>query len=455
MSTRWSELREELITKARYGKITPQEAEAEARAAGLSPFETQPDSAAFDPMAESRWPIAMAIAWIAWRDAQLVMEQGAEFRSLCSHWIFQEWNESTQSGQSLTKRAGWFLEPWRSSTAVRLSMLDAVLRGRGQLPASARLTPSQAERELWRALSEERLAAEGFDRDGELIEIPARQWTHLKLFEECEQDALKYDALDRDEAYTKVRFRQKDLVSLWPRYETIDIDSLDLGPIADLHLGPMTSDASHVPLSVALCWVTTQCGATTVLIRDEEAWRTGVSKLLPKISDGSIEIIGRGEDDVSNPLPPVAFASIAVPWPVGSLSSILAESEAHIDCHLFNGEEEWKKDGNDQFLKKGSSRPGWTHLQVRRKHVLKFWPVPTSKTKSQVDCRRWLVAQMRESPEERPKPKLEFQAEALKKFRPLSARQFQTAWDEAIKESAAAGWSQAGRPKKKSNHRTK
>jgi hypothetical protein len=255
-----NELRDELITDARYGKITPQEAEAEARAAGLSPFETQPEAAAFDPMAESRWPIVMAIAWIAWRDAQLVMEQGTEFRSLCSHWIFQEWNEPAQDGQSFAKRQGWFLEPWHSSTAVRLSMSDAYLRSSGQLPESARFTPRQAESELWRALSEERLAAEGFDRSGVLIEIPSREWTHLKLFEEGEQDVFKYDALDRDEPYTKVRFRREDLIRLWPRYETLHVDSLDLGPIADLHLEPMTTHASHVPLSVALCWVITQGG---------------------------------------------------------------------------------------------------------------------------------------------------------------------------------------------------
>jgi hypothetical protein len=454
MSKRLGGLRDQLIAKARYGKIFPEEAEAQAKAAGLPPFETQPEFADFDPMAKSRWPIVQAIAWIAWRDLHLVLEQGNEFRRHCTRFTFREWKESAQSEQILE---GWFLEPLPVSTAARLAFHYSELERNEQSPEAGRLNLRQAERELWEALAQENLKAEGFDKNGVPVDIPAREWTHLKLVEEHDEDVLKYDVISSDEPYTKVHFRRDDLIRLWPpRYKPVDIDSLDLGMIADLHLEPMKSLDSHIPLSVALAWVITHGGTIRVPVRDEEAWHSGVGKLLPKISGGSIEIIGRDEGDTSDRLPALAFASIAVPWPVfRSLSDIFAESEAHIRCCLFSGKEEWKNGDNDQFFKKDSVNPHWTHLQVRREHVLKLWPAPTPKTKSQVDCRRWLVVHMRESPEERPKPKREFQAEALKKFRPLAARQFQTAWDEAIKESAAAGWSQAGRPKKKSNHRIK
>jgi hypothetical protein len=455
MSKCLNELRDELITKARNGEITSQQAEAQAKAAGLPPFETQPDFAEFDPMAESRWPIVMAVAWIAWRDPQLVMEQGNEFRSLCTQWVFRDWNEPDQSGQNLAKHEGWVLEPWHKSSALGLSILDKFLRGNGQLPSSARVTPSQAETELWRALSEERLRAEAFDKDGTLVEIPAREWAHLILVQEREQDALKYDVLDRDEPYTKVRFRRSDLINLWPRYKPVDIGSLDWGQVTDLHLEPMTTHASHVPLSVAFYWVISNCGVASVPFRDEEAWNSGVSKLMPKISEGSVEIIGRDDGHMSSVLPPVAFASIDVPFPLSqSLAHILGES-THICCYFPTGEDEWKNGFDDRFFAQGNLNARWTHLQVRREHVLKLWPKPDTKSKSQVDCRRWLVAQMRESPEARPKPKLEFQKEAQKKFRPLAARQFQKAWDAAIEESGATGWAKAGRPKGKSNHRTK
>jgi hypothetical protein len=197
--------------------VTPEQAEAEAKAAGLPPFESQPGRAEFDPMDESRWSIIMAIAWIAWRDPELVMRQGPEYRTRCASWVPREWNQLAQNGKSFANRKGWFLEPWPKVSAMTLTMIDNDLRGRGHLPESAHPTPGQAEKELWRALSEERLKAEGFDKRGALVEIPAREWAHLKLFEERSLDVFKYAAMDTEEPYTQVRFRRDDLTSLWPR----------------------------------------------------------------------------------------------------------------------------------------------------------------------------------------------------------------------------------------------
>ncbi|MDP3512324.1 MAG: hypothetical protein Q8S20_06215, partial [Sulfuritalea sp.] len=438
-------LRDELITAARYGRITPEEAEAKVREAGLSPLGKEPGAEEFDPMTESRWPLVMAIAWIAWRDVQLVKEQWAEYRSRCSHWIFREWKEPTEEGQSFEKRAGWFLEPLHGSTAVRLTMLDVLLRSESELPSSARFTPTQAERELWRALAEQRLTAEGFDRTGALIDIPAREWAHLKLYEKGEQDVLRYDALDATEAYSKVRFRREDLVSLWPRSESVDVNSLDLGSIGGQYLQPMATAASHVPLSVALCWVITQGGTASISVRDKEAWQLGVSKLLPRISDGSIEAIGRDQSQIGGVLPGVAFASIEVPWPVfQSMEQILGESETHIRCHLFAGSEEWKKDHNDQFFIKGGLRPQWTHLEVRRDHVLKLWPTPSTKSNSLKDCKLWLTEMMQASPTKRLKTKDECRKEARQKFGPIAIGQFQRIWAAAIEQTGATDWSKAG-----------
>jgi hypothetical protein len=296
MSKSLDELRDKLISKARIGEVTPEQAEAEAEAAGLPPFESQPGRAEFDPMNEARWPIIMAIAWIAWRDAELVMRQGPEYRTRCASWVPREWNQPVQDGKSFANRKGWFLKPWPKVSAMTLTMIDIDLRGQGQLPSCAGFTPRQAARELWRALSEGHLRAEGIDRSGVVVEIPIREWTHLELFEESGQDVVKFGVLDSEPAYTKVRLRRDDLLASWP--------------------------------------------------------------------------------------------------PEGATA------------------------------------------------------------RSEGDCRRWLISLMRESPEVRPKSKLEFQKQAQQKFRKLAVRQFQRAWDAAIKETGADGWSRAGRLKAKSNHRT-
>jgi hypothetical protein len=51
---RTDQTRDDLIELARYGKLTPQEAEAKAVANGWPPFEAEPAFPAFDPMKQSR-----------------------------------------------------------------------------------------------------------------------------------------------------------------------------------------------------------------------------------------------------------------------------------------------------------------------------------------------------------------------------------------------------------------
>jgi len=90
--------RDELISLARHGKVTPEEAEAEAQANGFEPFEHRPELPAFDPMHEPWWTIAMAVAWIARRNLKQVRENCAGFRKECTHWIFREWKQPVEGG---------------------------------------------------------------------------------------------------------------------------------------------------------------------------------------------------------------------------------------------------------------------------------------------------------------------------------------------------------------------
>src|SRR6185369_9977982 len=112
----------------------------------------------------------------------------------------------------ISRRSGWFLEPWRPSRALLLLLSDNSMRSAGSLPKTARLTPGEAERDLWRNLSEGRLTAEGLDRGGIPVEIAAREWEHLALFEDGSQrQILKYHPLDGDAAFAEVRFKRDDL----------------------------------------------------------------------------------------------------------------------------------------------------------------------------------------------------------------------------------------------------
>jgi hypothetical protein len=68
---------------------------------------------------------------------------------------------------------------------------------------------------------------------------------------------------------------------------------------------------------------------------------------------------------------------------------------------------------------------------------------PRRRLRAPKDCRLWLVAEMRESPGQSPRPKPWYLDEAQKRFG-ISEREFERAWDHAKQESGAE-WGRAGR----------
>jgi len=290
------DLRDQLISKVQVGEITPEIAEAQAKEAGLPPLATVPDPAQYDPLKVSRWTFVMAVAWIAWRDLSLVREQQREFSQECRYWFPREWNQPIDNGKRFQKQKGWFLEAPIPPKFRRLLLEQEYMRLNGRLPSTFEFSPVEAELELRRALSDGRLTADGFNRNGDLVEIPAREWPRLQHFEERDRDVFKFHPLDQYETYSEVLFQRDELLREWPR--------------------------------------------------------------------------------------------------------------------------------------------------------------PVGKAKSEIECRRWLIGLMRESPARRTHPKAELRNIAFRKFKPISLRQFNGAWNRAIEEAGALQWKKAGRTPKKSNHYT-
>jgi hypothetical protein len=237
----------------------------------------------------------MAVAWIAWRDIKLVRENCPGFRSASTLWVFREWNELVDEGTSFKRREGWFLGIWSEATTVRLSLLEMSLKARDKLPASSRMPVPEAEKGLWRALSDGHLVAEALSRDGLPVDIPQREWSYLKLFEDGKRDVLRYDVLDRGEPFTEVKLRRDDLLRLWPESSqraAIPTDGTHL--VEPFMLEPMANPVptGYVPLCAALHWIMTSGGMRPVAMDDETAWTASVEKLFPLICGGDIELIG-------------------------------------------------------------------------------------------------------------------------------------------------------------------
>ena len=185
----------------------------------------------------------------------------------------------------------------------------------------------------------------------------------------------------------------------------------------------------------------------TLAIDDDTAWNSSVDKLFPLLCDGSIELIGLvcGRSR-AEPIQPHSLALVRLLSPFKDWVGV--NSSAHIVTFPFVDDEHWRRGFNDQLYHNSQVIPAWTHLQVRKADVLSLSPKPTSTVKSEGACYDWLCEQMVRALEVRPKPRAIFADEAMKRFHPLSKRQFDRAWRRAIDDTGARAWSRPGAPKK-------
>jgi hypothetical protein len=201
--------RDDLFEEVKYGRMTSDQAEAEAARLGLDPLAAVPDPQKFDPMAEPWWTLPMTVAWIVWRDEQDVLENYDPYRLEWLDWIFRKW----RVGPEGPVHKGHFLEQRKPATLSRLAIsyyLDATQR-RGNP-----VTFKEAEKSLWNALQDNQLQATGIPPDGEKrVPIPDFEWRDLKPYEERERDVVRYEAISR-RGYNDVALRRQSVLSLWP-----------------------------------------------------------------------------------------------------------------------------------------------------------------------------------------------------------------------------------------------
>lgn len=209
-------LRERLLVLAEHGEITGKQAEAIAAAHGLEPFAGKPELPRFDPKLKSHWSILMVVAWIAWRNFELVREQDPEFCAACFHWVGRARKVRLQSDSEPVQRTVYSLEARRSLTVSRLALRDELLRdpANGSFPAVMRIPEAMVA--LWQALSDVDPVAVGFDAHGGVVEIPSREWPYLRLHAEEDREVLIYGTANKPEPFTAVTLRQSDVLRLWP-----------------------------------------------------------------------------------------------------------------------------------------------------------------------------------------------------------------------------------------------
>lgn len=280
----------------------------------------------------------MALAWIAWRDLDLTRGQWPEFRAECYHWIFREWREPVKNGTAFEPRKGWFLEQVSAPTVVRLGISDTYKLKEGS-PPSRQMSVRDAKNVLWQSLENGELVAEALNSNGSPVDIPQREWSYLKLFEEWDRDTLKFDALGNPETYSHVKLKRDDLLRIWPRVANYsEADERTLWPIEPYMLKPISAvgNAGFVPLCATLQWIMSGSGRRETTM-DDPAWYEAVEQLWPFVCSGEMELVGleAGHSKIAR-LPGHTLTLVKILPPLhNSIGDILLNAQSHVACTPF------------------------------------------------------------------------------------------------------------------------
>jgi hypothetical protein len=355
--------RDIVIHKARVGEITPEEAEAEAERQGFGPLATKPSPVDFDPTLMPDWSLPMALAWIAWRTIDAVREHCADYREKCLLWFPGSCNVPTEDGREFKRVDGYELRSLQRSTSVRLALVEAHLSSEEKLPQTCQMTIAKAERELFSALAAGNLVAIGKDDARRVVDIPQREWPYLHLFEEQESDVLKRDALDATPAFTEIKLWKSDLQRLWPEFL---VQSYMIEPM----MQPGT--AGYVPFCAALHWIMTRGGTVDKNLEDFGSWEACVQRLLPLLSTGEVQIVGR--PSTGGPATIIAsetFAGVLVSHALKDDLWVIVGYDPWISCTPYIDQQHWNTDFNDKLYLSHYGPASWTHLQARKSDLLR------------------------------------------------------------------------------------
>ncbi len=214
-----SRLRDELISRAKLGEITPEDAESEAMLVDCGPLELRPESLDLDPGKENEWTLIMALVWIIERDPTAVHAVWIKARRAATHWVGSPLAESDGTGAA--KKKSWELKPLDPPT---VGDVDAVVDEEAGFMLPPFIVPGHAAREdLWANLRSGRLPAQGKRRGtSERIDILMSDWTDLDWLADLTASADTVgDRMENAPKYDDVSVSGQRVREIWPPLEDV------------------------------------------------------------------------------------------------------------------------------------------------------------------------------------------------------------------------------------------
>lgn len=188
--------------------------------------------------------------------------------------------------------------------------------------------------------------------------------------------SLDWNDLTSDERGAVVVSSSAMISSFPPGSDPVAFTSDHIGP-------PVRPDGpGFMTLSDAVYWIATEGGTKRIVARDVSVWRAAFAEILPRVQSGKVRVVGRRLGaSLPEACDPTAFVGLPVDYPYTDtpLSMMLGE-RPHIRCYGTVMPETSDPDQRSDELW-GSNRrvPEWSHLQVDRADVWKFWKFTKAK----------------------------------------------------------------------------
>lgn len=358
------QIRNNLIQKARYGEITGDQADAEAKRLGLGSLSQEPVCDKFRPEAEAYWTLVMSVAWIVYRDLEEVRKWSLPFREECFDWRWQRW----QLGFDGPIHEGWLLEqrgrPNLGGLQIGAAYEEAAKGKRPIMPVSI------AKEALWQGLHEGLFAASGISsQTGKRTEIPALEWHELVDVHVDGSDEVRFGALGH--GYREVLVPAAAIRGLW-REAAEKIERLP--PIV------VPQGEGYMPLFCAAQWIATEGGKIDFNPGNKSVWEAAFGELLAAISTGNVHAVGTREGS-REPVPGYHFADCEVDYPFSDPpADLIWGNTLHLRSHPYLDPQKWRR-GFDDALVNGVT-PRWSRLMVASQDILARWPFSIAKVKT-------------------------------------------------------------------------
>jgi hypothetical protein len=116
----------------------------------------------------------------------------------------------------------------------------------------------------------------------------------------------------------------------------------------------------------------TDGGSASKNLEDFGSWDASVQRVLPLISTGEIQIVGRPSTGGPNmAIASETFAGVLVSQALKDDLSIIVGHDPWISCTPYIDQQHWNSDFNDKLYLSHFGPASWTHLQMRKADLLR------------------------------------------------------------------------------------